>query len=144
MLTIPQIIIIAGLLLVLSELFIGIQTGFDFVLIGTILILSGSIGMLSSNLLLTLIIGIILCFVYFFFGRKFIKKKIIYITHATNVDKLIGATGICIRSITPNTPGMIRLADEDWRSSANEVIYEKDKVKVVSIEGVTLKVIKIK
>ena len=144
MLTIPQIIIIIGLLLVLSELFIGIQTGFDFVLIGTILILSGTIGMLSSNLILTLIIGIILCFVYFFFGRQFIKKKIIYITHSTNVDKLIGATGVCIRSITPSTAGMIRLSDEDWRSSSDEVIYEKDKVKVVSIEGVTLKVTKLK
>ena len=92
------------------------------------------------NPTVTLILTIIFSIIYVLFGRRFIKKKIIYLTHATNVDKLIGATGICIRSITPNTAGMIRLSDEDWRASADEVIYEKDHIKVLSIEGVTLKV----
>ena len=46
--------------------------------------------------------------------------------------------------MTPDTAGMVRLGDEDWRASAEDVIYEKEKVEVVGIEGVTLLVKKIK
>ena len=38
--TIPQLFVIAGLLLVLAELLVGIQSGFDLVLIGSILVIS--------------------------------------------------------------------------------------------------------
>ena len=66
----------------------------------------------------------------------------IVITKHTNIDKLIGDTGVVIRSITPDTAGMVRLGDEDWRASSPEIIYEKEKVEVLNIEGVTLKVFK--
>jgi membrane protein implicated in regulation of membrane protease activity len=136
-LTIPQLIIIFGLILLFAELFIGIDTGFDLVLIGSILILSGFVGLYTSTNT-TLIISIFLSIVYITYGRSFVKKKLIILTHKTNIDKLIGQTGICIRSITPDTAGLIRLNDEDWRASSNTTIFEKDKVKVEAIEGVTL------
>lgn len=142
MLTLPHLFIILGLFLVSTELIIGIQAGFDLVLIGSILSLSGLVGVLTNNMTLTLVMAIVLNLSYIFFGRKFIKKKITVITHSTNIDKLIGATGVCVRSITPDTAGLVRLSDEDWRASADEVIFEKDKIKVVNIEGVTLKVTK--
>lgn len=144
MITFPQLFIVIGLFCIASELIIGIQTGFDLVLIGSILAVSGLAGLLTDSMATTLILAIVLNILYIFFGRKFIKKKIIVITHSTNIDKLIGATGVCVRSITPDTAGLVRLSDEDWRASSDEVIYEKDKIKVISIEGVTLKVSQIK
>lgn len=140
MLTLPQLFMVIGLFSIAAELFIGIQTGFDLVLIGSILTVSGLVGSLTTNTAIALILATVLNILYIFFGRKFIKKKIIVITHSTNIDKLIGATGVCIRSITPDTAGLVRLSDEDWRASSDEIIYEKDKIKVISIEGVTLKV----
>jgi len=80
----------------------------------------------------------VLGIVYLWFGRALLKQKLIIVTKHTNIDKLIGKTGIVIRSITPDTPGLVRVDDEDWRASSEDILYEKDKVTVELIEGVTL------
>jgi membrane protein implicated in regulation of membrane protease activity len=137
----PQTIVVLGLILVFAELFIGVQSGFDLVVIGSILVLSGLLGTVSS-MTVTLIMATVLAVVYFIFGRKTLKSRLVITTKKTNIDKLIGKTGVVIRSLTPDTPGLVRLDDEDWRATSNTTLFEKDKVMVESIEGVTLKVIK--
>ncbi len=141
--TLPQFFIIVGLLFILLELFIGIQTGFDLVLIGSILIISGFAGIATDSNSLTLSLASTLSIAYMLVGRNKIKRKITVLTHKTNIDKLIGASGIVVRSITPDTPGLMRLGDEDWRAVSQEVIYEKEKVEVMAVEGVSLVVKKI-
>ena len=74
---------------------------------------------------------------------KLVKSKLIFLTKKTNVDKLIGQKGVVIRTITPDTAGLIRLNDEDWRATSDTVLYEKDKAEIVGIEGVTVMVKKI-
>jgi len=138
-LTIPQLIVIVGLIMLIAELLIGIDTGFDLVLIGSILIIAGFLG-IYTNTNTTLVAAILLSIFYITYGRNRIKQKITVLTHKTNIDKLIGQTGICIRSITPDTADIIRLNDEDWRASAQTTIFEKDKVIIEAIEGVTLAV----
>jgi len=140
-LTMPQTIVVLGLILVFAELFIGVQSGFDLVVIGSILVLSGLLGTVSS-MTVTLIMATVLAVVYFIFGRKTLKSRLVITTKKTNIDKLIGKTGVVIRSLTPDTPGLVRLDDEDWRATSNTTLFEKYKVMVESIEGVTLKVIK--
>lgn len=142
-LTIPETLTVIGFILILSELFIGIQTGFDLVLIGTSFIIGGVAGMFFDNHTIALILSAVLSLAYIAFGRTFVKRRIIVMTHNTNIDKLIGQNGIVIRSITPTTAGLVRLSDEDWRATSDEVLYEKDKIEVLSIEGVTIKVKKI-
>jgi membrane protein implicated in regulation of membrane protease activity len=142
--TLPEIFVLVGIVFMAAELFVGIETGFDLVILGLALSLGGGVGLLTDSFIITLIVATLLVLAYILFGRKAIKKKVLVLTHSTNIDKLIGKTGLVIRSITPNTPGMIRLDDEDWRATSIQVLYEKDKVKVESIEGVTLRVIKIK
>ncbi len=138
MLTLQQFFIIIGFLLALLELVIGIATGFDLVLVGTILVIGGLFGHFFHSIALTLGLSTILGIVYFWFGRSLLKQKLIIVTKHTNIDKLIGKTGIVIRSITPDTPGLVRVDDEDWRASSEDILYEKDKVTVELIEGVTL------
>ena len=141
--TIPEIFILVGIVFMAAELFVGIETGFDLVILGLALSLGGGAGLLTDNFVTTLIVATLLVLAYILFGRQAIKKKVLVLTHNTNIDKLIGKKGIVVRSITPDTPGMIRLDDEDWRASSQQILYEKDKVKVKSIEGVTLQVEKI-
>lgn len=143
MLTINELFILAGIIFIASELFVGIQTGFDLVLVGAALILGGAAGYLTSSFILTLIVSSLLLIFYFVYGRSFVRQKVFVLTKKTNIDKLVGETGVVIRSITPDTAGMVRLDDEDWRATADEVLYEKDKIKIEAIEGVTLKVTKI-
>lgn len=141
--TIPQLFVIAGLLLVLAELLVGIQSGFDLVLIGSILVISGFVGMFTGSTVLMLVLATALSILYIAVGRNRIRQKITTITKKTNIDKLIGANGVVVRSITPDTPGLVRVDDEDWRASAEEIIYERDGIIVESIEGVTLRVRKL-
>jgi membrane protein implicated in regulation of membrane protease activity len=138
-----QLLIVAGLVLIALELLLGFQTGFDLVVIGSLLLISGLVGTISNSFTLALILSILLSILYIFFGRKLIKRKIIVMTHRTNIDKLIGGRGTVIRSITPDTPGLVRLEDEDWRATSDQIIYEKEKVEIVSLSGVTLKVKKV-
>jgi membrane protein implicated in regulation of membrane protease activity len=141
--TIPQLFVIAGLLLVLAELLVGIQSGFDLVLIGSIMIVSGFVGMFTGSTALMLILATVLSILYIAVGRQRIRQKITTVTKKTNIDKLIGAGGVVVRSITPDTAGLVRVDDEDWRASAEEVLYERDAVVVEGIEGVTLLVRKL-
>ena len=138
--SLPQVFIVAGLVAILAETVIGVSTGFDLLLIGTILIIGGGVGLLTGSVPVTLIVSVALTLLYLAVFRNQLRKKLLKVTHHTNVDKLIGQTGKVIRTITPDTAGLIRVDDEDWRASADEVLYEKAKVKILSIEGVTLKV----
>ena len=144
LISLPQLFIIIGLLLILAELFIGIQTGFDLVLIGSILIISGFTGIATESTPLMLALASGLSIAYIFIGRNKIRQKITVITKKTNIDKLIGMQGLVVRSITPDTPGLVRLNDEDWRAVSHEVIFEKESFEVVAIEGVSLVVKKVK
>lgn len=144
MLSPNNILTITGLVLILLELLIGTEAGFDLVLIGSILLGSGLLGSYTGNLELALIVAVILSFLYIFFGRNLIKKKIVVLTKKTNIDKLLGQKGVVVRSITPDTPGLVRVDDEDWRASGDEVLYEKDRIEVTGLEGVTLSVRKSK
>lgn len=139
-----EILILVGIVLVASELFIGIETGFDLVLLGISLILGGGIGLLSSSFILAIATSSIFSILYIFYGRKLIKQRVFIKTHTTNIDKLVGKKAVVVRTITPDTAGLVRTEDEDWRASSDQVIYEKEKVIINSIEGVTLHVSKIK
>jgi len=142
--TINELFIIAGIIFIASELFIGIETGFDLVIVGVSLMLGGGLGLLAQNPYLAVITSIVLFSAYIFFGRSTIKRKLVVLTHSTNIDKLIGKKGVVIRSITPDTAGMVRVDDEDWRAISDEVLYEKDQIKVEVVSGVSLKVTKFK
>ena len=141
-LNLPQLIVILGLVLALAELAIGIDAGFDLVVIGSILVVSGLLGTVTS-LIVSLICAIVLVGLYFFFGRRLIKSRLIVTTKKTNIDRLIGKTGVVVRAITPDVPGLVRVDDEDWRATAETGLPEKSRVIIESIEGITLKVNKI-
>ena len=124
--------------MVLAELGVGIETGLDLVLIGSILIMSGFAGLFFSSTVLALVLATALSIVYIAIGRKKIKQKITTVTKKTNIDKLMGATATVIRDINPDTAGIVRIDDEKWRAAAQEVLYEGDVVTIEGIEGVTV------
>ena len=143
--SLPQIFVIIGLLMILAELIVGIDTGFDLLLIGSIFVISGLVGSIfqAGGIWLTVILAIILSVVYIFFFRSRIKRRITVSTKRTNIDKLIGATGTVVRQISPETAGIVRVNDEQWRASADEVLYDGDIIVINAVEGVTLLVQKL-
>jgi membrane protein implicated in regulation of membrane protease activity len=91
-----------------------------------------------SGIALTLILAIVLTLLYIAFFRGRIKRRITVSTSRTNIDKLIGAVGTVTRPVTPESAGSVRVNDEEWRASADEILYDGDTVVVNSIEGVTV------
>ncbi|MGB9595015.1 MAG: NfeD family protein [Candidatus Poribacteria bacterium] len=85
--------------------------------------------------------AVIVTAVFFIFGMVLVartqKKKVI-----TGREGLIGSIGICSTEINPE--GKIFLHGELWNSISDEHIMPKEKVKVVDIDGFTLKVEKFK
>ncbi len=139
----PEAFVVIGLLMILAELVIGIQTGFDLLLVGSILVVSGLVGILIGSQALMIILAIGLSILYIAVGRKKIKRKITTVTKHTNIDKLLGAAGTVERGINPERAGMVRVNDESWRASADEILYEGDPVVIEGIEGVTVLVRKV-
>lgn len=139
-----NLFILAGLLMVLLELFVGIDTGLDLIILGSIFVISGFVGLGLNSLLGASLVAIFLVIVYFFLGRQFIKRKIILTTHHTNIDKLVGRVSVVSKHISPMKSGQVKLNNELWRAESDQDLVVGDKVEVVSVEGVTLKVKKIK
>lgn len=137
-------LIILGLILIGAELLIGIEAGFDLVLLGTILVISGGVGNYSGDLFLALVTCGVLSVLYIFFGRKLIKSRIKVFNYKTNTDDLLGKKGVVVGEIKENSSGMIKVGDERWRAESNRRIGKGEKVLITKIEGVTLKVEKVK
>ncbi len=139
----PEIFIVMGLLLVLLELIIGIEAGFDLVLIGSILMISGFGGLATDNYSVALVIAIVLSVFYIFYGRSLVKNKFNFKPHKSNVDGLIGKDGIVVEPITPLKAGVVRVDDESWRARSDETLAVGETVSIQSLSGVTVTVRKI-
>jgi membrane protein implicated in regulation of membrane protease activity len=97
------------------------------VLIGSILVMSGFVGMFTGSTPLMLILATALSILYIAVGATD-SAGITIVTKKTNIDKLIGSSGVVVRNVTPDTAGLVR-ERRGWRASA-EILYERDAVTV--------------
>lgn len=135
------ILVILGVVAIIIEIVMGVATGFDLLLVGVILIISGGLGILTKSFVLALVSTAILSFLYVVVGRKLIKNKLTIVTKATNSDNLIGRKCLVTKKIFVNKPGQVKIEGEIWRASSEHDINEGTEVVIHSISGVTLKVL---
>ncbi|MFC2004642.1 NfeD family protein [Chloroflexota bacterium] len=127
-----------GLLLVLLELIIGVETGLDLVFIGSAFILGGLVSWPFNSWLVTLIVTIAFCIAYVFLVRSYVRSRLAISKVKTNIDAIIGQKGIVLKSIARNVDGRVRVGSERWRARAEEDIKEGDEIVVISVSGATL------
>ncbi len=133
-----------GLLLVLMELIIGVETGLDLVFTGSAFILGGLVTWPFHSWLPTVIVTSIICVAYVALGRRYIHRWTTVKKAKTNIDAIIGRQGIVLKSIARNVDGSVKVGNEQWRARAEEDIKKGDEIVVTSVSGVTLIVEKIK
>ncbi len=96
---------------------------------------SANIGLLSTA---------ILAFLYFALFRKWLKSKLQVKTQASNVDAVIGRTGVVTKRIAPRDCGLVKIGSEEWRAELAQqdgsALEPGAEIKVLSVEGVTLRV----
>ena len=138
------LLVIGGLVCVIVELALGAVTGFDLALIGGSLAIGGAIGLTVASGKTGLLAAGVLSLVYLAVFRSWLRQRLTVKERPTNVDAVVGKTGIVTKRITTREPGMVRVADEVWRAAlvdTDEAVREPGaKVTVESVEGVTLKV----
>jgi membrane protein implicated in regulation of membrane protease activity len=134
------IFVAIGLVMVLLELIIGIETGYDLVFIGTAFILGGLITLALHSWVWTAIVTGIICIIYVVVGRRYIHRKMAVTTEKTNIDAIIGKTGVVQQGISRNSAGLVKIGMEQWRARAEEDIKEGEEITVTGISGITLNV----
>jgi membrane protein implicated in regulation of membrane protease activity len=138
------LLVIGGAVCVIVELVMGAFTGFDLALIGISLATGGGLGLVFGSEKVGLLSAGGLALVYFLFLRGWMRRKLTVKDHASNVDAVVGRTGVVTARIAAHEPGQVKVGDEVWRA---ELAHDDgaahnpgERVTVESVEGVTLKV----
>ncbi len=134
------IFIAAGLVLIILELLVGIDTGLDLVFIGTAFVLGGLISLAMQSWVWTAIVTGIICVIYVVVGRRYIHRRIATKEAKTNIDTIIGKTGIVLKDIDQGNGGLVKVGYEEWRGRAEESIKEGEQVTITGVSGATLTV----
>ncbi len=134
------IMIAAGLVLILMELLLGIETGLDMVFIGSAFVLGGLITIALKDWVWTAIASGIICVIYVFIGRRYIHSRVAVKTERTNIDTIIGKRGFVQQDITQQRYGIVKIGMEEWRAKADEDIKKGEEITVTGVSGVTLNV----
>jgi len=129
-----------GLGLVLMELLMGIDTGLDLVFIGTAFVFGGLVTWPAKLWAVTVIVTAVICVVYVFLGRKYVHRWTAVRLEKTNIDAVIGSSGIVLKEIKRNTAGRVKVGNERWRARAEEEIAEGSEIRVTGVTGTTLNV----
>ncbi|MGH9794330.1 MAG: NfeD family protein [Candidatus Acidiferrales bacterium] len=138
------LLVIAGGMMIIAELLLGAVTGFDLALMGLAIGLGGAVGLAFASTKVGLVSSAILAFVYLAFIRRWIRSKLHATDQPTNVDAVVGRTGVVTVRVTQHEAGQVKLGDEIWRAAlagAGEPAREPgESVRVEGVDGVTLKV----
>jgi membrane protein implicated in regulation of membrane protease activity len=138
------VLVIGGLVCVIIELALGALTGLDLALVGGSMTIGGAIGLLAGSARIGLLAAGALALVYLAIFRTWLKAKLTVKTVASNVDAVVGKTGVVTKRIAASEPGMVKVGAEVWRAElAGAEDAPRDagaKITVQSVEGVTLKV----
>ena len=125
-------------MLILLELIIGVETGFDLVFIGSAFVVGGLASWPFHSWLLTVIVTSLICIAYVTVGRRYVRRWTAVSKAKTNIDTIISRQGIVLKSIARNVDGRVRVGSEQWRARAEEDIREGDEIVVTGVSGATL------
>jgi membrane protein implicated in regulation of membrane protease activity len=138
------LLVILGFVCVIIELALGAVTGFDLALVGASLAAGGAIGLFAASAKIGMLAGGALALLYFAVFRSWLKSKLSVRDQVSNVDAVLGKTGVVTKRIAPRDAGLVKVGAEEWRA---ELLNVEDTTREVgatvtvrSVEGVTLKV----
>ncbi len=137
MIDISYIWIIAGMILIIVEIFT--PTKFVFLSMGAGMLCAGLIAYSGASFFIQIIIFTVVCSVTLLLIRNFLKKRekkeIIF-----GAPGLIGKVGLVTRRIDGLHGGLVKIEGETWRAieMENKIVDEGRSVRVENIEGTKL------
>lgn len=139
------ILIVLGAVLILMEVLLGAVTGFDFLLIGSAILLGGLIGLISGSLAVGIAAAGVLSLAYVLVGRSWIRNRLRRPGLKSNTDALVGRVVVVSSRIVPDQPGRIKHEGDEWRALPENGVSVSmeagERVRVTRFEGVTVFVV---
>jgi len=129
-----------GLVMILLELAMGVFAGFDLVFLGSAFIIGGLIAWPFHSWILALVLTMIICLAYICLGRRYVHRWSAVKKEITNIDGIIGLTGVVLQDISLPNAGLVKVGNEEWRARAEIPLEKGTVIKVNGISGVTLSV----
>jgi membrane protein implicated in regulation of membrane protease activity len=136
-------LILGGIVAVIAEVLLGAVTGFDLALIGVSMVAGGSVGWAFGSTKIGLLSTAVLSLVYFAFFRRWVRSKLQATGAHSNVDAIIGRSGVVTTRIEPHAAGQVKVGDEVWRAELAPGAEPREpgqSITVQAVDGVTLKV----
>lgn len=138
------LLVAAGGILIVAELILGAVTGFDLALLGISLTAGGALGLLFGSTKVGLFSAGALALIYFAFFRRWVRSRLASTDQPTNVDAIVGQSGVVTARLTAQDAGQVKIGGEIWRAllaeGAGESREPGQTVTVAGVDGVTLKV----
>jgi len=137
---------VGGLLLIMLELvipsFFVIWFGLGALLVGGVLLVAGELS-LTVQLLIWALASLAMVVVWFRVSRPSRHRTLI----GTAAGEVIGEVGLLVGQVEPFQRGKVRfqrpiLGAEEWACVADQTISAGERVRLVSVEGSYLKVVK--
>ena len=111
------LLVIGGIVCVIIELSLGAFTGFDHGAFRRHRWRSAAPSAWSAgSAKIGLLAGGVLALIYLAIFRSWLKSKLTVKDHASNVDAVIGKTGVVTKKIAPREAGLVKVGDEVWRA----------------------------
>ena len=132
------IFVAIGLVMILMELIVGIETGLDLVFIGTAFVLGGLITLSLDSWVWTAVATGAIGVIYVIAGRRYVHSRMAVAAEKTNIDTIVGKTGVVQKDISRTDYGLVKVGMEQWRAKAEEDIKEGEEITVTGVSGVTL------
>lgn len=136
------VLVIGGGVMICLELILGAATGFDLLLLGISVAAGGAAGLITGSAQVGLLASGGMAAVYLLFFRRWVKSKLTAKDQPSNVDALVGRTGVVTERIAVHEAGKVKVEGEIWRAevAGGGVKETGETVRVEGAEGVTLKV----
>lgn len=101
------------------------------------------VDIITRNAMLEIIVFIVSSFLLLLLTKPLIKKIKVKKVEATNLDMVINKVGIVTEDINQDKIGEVKVLGKRWSAYSNTELKKDEKVKILSIDGVKLKVEKI-
>ena len=102
------------------------------------------VSLVTDNLMIHLAVFTISSILLLLLTKPFVKKMKKREGVPTNLDMVIGKTGVVTEKIEKDEIGEVKVLGKKWSAYSDKEIEENSKVKILSINGVKLKVEEIK
>jgi hypothetical protein len=102
------------------------------------------VSLVTDNIMIHLAVFTIISILLLLLTKPFVKKMKKTDVVPTNLDRVIGKVGVVTETIEKNGIGEVKVLEKKWSAYSDKEITENSKVKILSINGVKLKVEEIK